>query len=146
MSLGQLSKLNEGMNLPEVKKSVSQENINLYAEASQDFNPIHLDEEFARKTPLGGTIAHGMLVLAYISQMMTVAFGQSWLSSGKLNVRFRAPARPGDTITVSGKIRKIDKGEGQTLVNCHVLCSNQEGESVITGEAEVGVKNDENSH
>ena len=146
MSLGQLSKLNEGMNLPEVKKSVSQENINLYAEASQDFNPIHLDEEFARKTPLGGTIAHGMLVLAYISQMMTVAFGQSWLSSGKLNVRFRAPARPGDTITVSGKICGIDKREGQTLVNCSVLCSNQKGESVITGEAKVEVKGNGSSY
>jgi len=146
MEMGwQLSELSEGMSLPEMKRLVTQEHINLYAEASKDFNPIHIDEDFAKKTPLGGTIAHGMLILAYLSQMMTAAFGRNWLVGGKLNVRFRAPARPGDTITVSGKIHKIDKSEGQTLVNCHVLCSNQEGESVITGEAEVGVKNDENS-
>ncbi len=58
----QLAQLSEGMNLLELKKIVTQENINLYAEASQDFNPIHIDEDFARKTPLGGTIAHGMLI------------------------------------------------------------------------------------
>ncbi len=140
-SLGlSLSELNEGMGLPEIKKSVIQENINLYAEASQDFNPIHIDEEFAKKTPLGGTIAHGMLILAYISQMMTAAFGRSWIIGGKLNVRFRNPARPGDTITVSGKILKVEKNEGQTLINCDVLCHNQNGEPVITGEAKVRVK------
>ena len=138
-SPGQLFELSEGMNLPEVKRTVTQQNINLYAEASQDFNPIHIDEDFAKKTSLGGTIAHGMLILAYVSQMMSAAFGQSWLAGGKLNVRFKAPARPGDTITVSGTIRKLDKSGGQTLVNCDILCSNQDGESVITGEAKVEV-------
>lgn len=145
MSLGQLSELSEGMNLPEVKRVVTQQNINLYAEASQDFNPIHVDEDFAKKTPLGGTIAHGMLILAYVSQMMSVAFGRTWLAGGKLNVRFKTPARPGDTITVSGKICKLDKSEGQTFINCDVLCSNQKGELVITGEAKVEVKNYKNS-
>ncbi len=135
-----LSELNEGMSLPEMKKSVIQENINLYAEASQDFNPIHIDEEFAKKTPLGGTIAHGMLILAYVSQMMTAAFGRNWLTGGKLNVRFRNPARPGDIITVSGKILKVERKDGQTLIKCDVLCRNQNGESVITGEANLRVK------
>lgn len=144
--LGQLPGFTEGMNLPGVKRLVTQQNINLYADASQDFNPIHIDEDFARNTPLGGTIAHGMLILAYVSQMMTAAFGRSWLVGGKLNVRFKVPARPGDTITVSGKIRKLDKNGEQTLINCDVLCSNQKGESVITGEATVGVTNDENSY
>ncbi len=145
MSLGQLSKLRKGMNLPKIRKVVTQENINLYAEASKDFNPIHIDEEFARKTPLGGTIAHGMFILAYVSQMMTFAFGQSWVVGGKLNVRFKVPARPGDTITVSGKISKIDRSDGQTIVSCNVLCSNQTGESVITGEARMEVKSNEDS-
>jgi len=144
-SPGQLSELSEGMNLPEVKKAVTQQNINLYAEASQDFNPIHIDEAFAKETALGGTIAHGMLILAYISQMMTDTFGRNWLSGGKLNVRFKTSARPGDTITASGKIARLDKGRGRILVNCAVLCSNQKGEAVIAGEAKVEVKDDENS-
>lgn len=135
------SNLTEGMNLPEIQKVVTQQNVNLYAEASRDFNPIHIDEEFARKTALGGTVAHGMLILAYISQMMGATFGRNWLAGGKLDVRFKAPARPGDTITVSGRIRSIEKDEGQTLIHCDVFCQNQNGESVITGEAQVVVRN-----
>ena len=129
----------EGMSLPELIKVVRQEKIDLYAEASKDFNPIHIDEDFAKKTPLGGTIAHGMLILAYISQMMTAAFGRDWLSGGKLDVRFKSPARPGDTITVSGEIQRVEKIEGRSLVRCAVDCHNQHGEPVITGEAMVKV-------
>jgi acyl dehydratase len=140
MSLGQLAELSEGMNLHEIKKNITQANINLYAEASQDFNPIHTDKDFAKKTPLGGTIAHGMLILAYVSQMMSAAFGRSWLTGGKLNVRFKTPARPGDTITVSGRISRIEKGEDQTLIRCDVLCRNQNGETVITGGTSVRVE------
>ena len=139
MSLGQLSELSEGMNLPESKKIITQANINLYAEASHDFNPIHIDEDFAKKTPLGGTIAHGMLILAYVSQMMSTAFGRSWLAGVKLNVRFKAPVRPGDTIAVSGTISSIKRSEGQTLIHCYVLCQNQNGEPVITGETSLRV-------
>ncbi len=125
--------------LPTLQKPVSQENINLYARASGDHNPIHINEAFARKTPLGGTIAHGMLVLAYISEMMTKAFGISWLTSGKLNVRFRAPARPGDTITVSGTLRKAEQSGAETVLRYDVLCANHKGEAVITGEASVRI-------
>ena len=144
IGMGQLSELREGMNLPEVKKNVTQGDINLYAEASQDFNPIHIDQDFARNTAAGGTIAHGMLILSYVSQMMTNSFGPSWLAGGRLNVRFKTPARPGDTVTISGKIDKLDQNEGQTLISCNVLCSNQNGETIIVGEARVEVKNDEN--
>ncbi len=140
-----LSELSEGMALPEIKRVVTQENINLYAQASRDFNPIHIDQAFARKTPLGGTVAHGMLILAYVAQMMTAAFGQSWLSGGKFSVRFRAPARPGDTITVSAKIRQVIKSADHTLISCEVLCANQNSQSVITGETQVRIKHNENS-
>jgi 3-hydroxybutyryl-CoA dehydratase len=137
-----LSELNIGTVLPQMQKAVTQEDINLYAKASRDYNPIHIDEEFAKKTPLGGTIAHGMLILAYISQLMTNSFGISWLTSGRLNVRFKAPARPGDVITIEGKITKILDENGQRTISCDVLCSNQKDETVITGEAIVRVKND----
>ena len=140
-----VSDLKDGLNLPELKKQISQEKINHYAAASKDFNPIHIDEDYARKTPLGGTIAHGMMVLAYISQMMTAAFGRHWLTSGQFNVRFKAPARPGDTIIVSGQIRQVEKNVDQSLVDCDVHCQNQAGESVITGEAKVRIGNNENS-
>ena len=132
-----LSDIHQGDSLPSVVKQITQKDINLYAEASGDFNPIHVDESFAAQTPLGGTIAHGMLILAYISEMMTAAFGQSWLSGGKLSVRFKAPARPGDTITTSGKIDSIEHKEGIPYVNCSIESCNQKGETVITGGAVV---------
>ena len=135
-----LNSLTEGTNLPGLEKNIKQENVNLYAEASRDFNPIHIDEEFARNTPAKGRIAHGMLILAYVSEMMTAAFGKDWLAGGRLNVRFRIAARPGDTISISGKVRKLKKNKQATMVTCDVLCSNQNGETVISGEAEVLLK------
>ncbi len=136
-----LNDLREGSDLPGIKKDIKQERVNQYAEASGDFNPIHLDEEFARNTPAGGRIAHGMLILAYASEMMTDAFDRNWLTGGKLNVRFKIPARPGDTITVSGKVTKLEKNEENTLIYCAILCTNQDGETVITGDATVTIKN-----
>jgi 3-hydroxybutyryl-CoA dehydratase len=140
------SEMQIGMNLPGLQKQVTQEDINRYAQASRDFNPIHIDPEFARQTPAGGTIAHGMLVLAYISQMMTEAFGICWLTGGRFNVRFKMPARPGDTLSIAGRVEKIQPEPAETKVICSVLCSNQKGETVISGEAIVRIKKDENSH
>lgn len=136
---GQSFQPKEGADLPPLTKVVTQQHINLYAEASGDFNPVHIDEEFAKKTALGRTVAHGMLILAYVSQMMTNAFGQSWSTSGKLDVRFKAAARPGDTITVSGKVTRLARDNGQMVIACSILCSNEKGEQVITGEAALTV-------
>ena len=139
------SDIKEGASLPELKKEISQDRINRYAEVSGDFNPIHINEEFARGTPLGGTIAHGMMILAFIPQLMTEAFGTAWFTGGKLDARFKAPARPGDIITVSGTIRKIEQGENDTLVDCDIVCCNQNGEEAITGNATMRLTRDENS-
>jgi 3-hydroxybutyryl-CoA dehydratase len=133
------SELQVGSPLPEVKRHITQEMINLYAQASRDFNPIHLNAEFARKTAAGGTIAHGMLNLAFCSQMMTQAFGLDWLENGRFNIRFKLPARPGDDLTVQGKIEKILTESEKTVVNCSILCSNQKGETIISGEAIVRI-------
>ena len=132
-----LSDLHPGGNLPSVVKHISQKEINLYAEASGDFNPIHIDESFAAQTPLGGTIAHGMLILAYVSEMMTGAFGKSWPAGGKLSVRFKAPAHPKDIITITGKIDSIEHKEGIPYVNCGLESRNQRGETIVIGKAAV---------
>ena len=117
-----------------VVKRLSQEQLIRYADASGDHNPIHIDETFARATPFGGTIAHGMLVLASISEMMAAAFGEAWLSGGKLRVRFRAPARPGDTITAGARPQAVR--DSATLIYA-VECRNQDDELLISGTAEV---------
>ena len=114
---------------------LSQAMLNRYADASGDHNPIHTDEAFAKTTPMGGTIAHGMLVLSTISQMMAAGFGERWLTSGTLDVRFRAPARPGDTVTARAK--PVD-GAPAGRQRYSVECVNQRDELLIAGTAEVG--------
>ncbi|MEX0682655.1 MAG: MaoC family dehydratase [Dehalococcoidia bacterium] len=122
-----------GASLPSVTKLITQDKINTYAQAGGDKNPLHTDAEFAARTQFGGTIAHGMLVLAYVSEMLTAAFGEDWLARGRMKIRFRAPARPGDTVTASGNVTFTSGGR----IVCAVECRNSAGELLISGEAEV---------
>jgi len=132
--------LNEGDALPSVERIITQDRIGKYAAASGDFNPIHVDEAFAAESQFGGTIAHGMLVAATISEVMSSAFGQDWLESGRLKLRFRAPVFPGDTITAYGAVKAVREGEGAGEVVCSVGVRRQTGEDAITGEARVRVR------
>ena len=137
-----LTDIREGKNLEPVVKHITQEKINLYAEASGDFNPIHVDESFAATTPFGGTIAHGMLNLAYVSEMMTSAFEKSWLSGGKLRAKFKESARPGDTLTITGKIDCIEKKSDVSYANCVFEVRNQKDQTIVTGEGIVRLLDD----
>jgi 3-hydroxybutyryl-CoA dehydratase len=137
-----LTEIQEGKTLNPVVKHITQEKINLYAEASGDFNPIHIDESFAAKTPFGGTIAHGMLNLAYVSEMMTSAFGQNWLSGGKLRAKFKESARPGDTMTINGKIDCVEQKDDVSYANCSFECRNQKDEAIVAGEVIVKLSSD----
>jgi 3-hydroxybutyryl-CoA dehydratase len=138
-----LRKLNTGGPLTELIRLVTQEQINAYADASGDYNPLHIDPDFAAKTELGGTVAHGMLILAYLSEFMTQNFGETWINSGSLNARFKGAAYPGDTITVSGKVTGVEYEDNYVLVECDVICSNQKEEPVITCITKLKGKNDE---
>ena len=140
LSKSRLPELHPGDALPGIVKLISQERINLYAEASSDFNPIHIDEAFAANTAFGGSVAHGMLILAYVSEMMTLAFGENWFSSGKLTVRFKAPARPKDTVTVRGAVDSTEVKDDNLNFICSINCSNQRQETIVTGTAMVKVK------
>jgi 3-hydroxybutyryl-CoA dehydratase len=125
--------------VPPLSHRVTQEGIRRYAEASGDHNPIHVDEGYARTTPFGGTIAHGMLVLAYLSEMMAAAFGNDWLAGGRLKVRFRAPARPGDTLTARAEPRRARQVSDGRVLEYGIECCNQRGEALVSGTAEVVV-------
>jgi 3-hydroxybutyryl-CoA dehydratase len=132
--------LNEGDVLPSVERTITQERIAKYAAASGDFNPIHVDEAFAADSQFGGTIAHGMLVAAAVSEVMSAAFGLDWLDGGRLKLRFRAPVFPGDTITAYGVVKAVGEGEVTGEVVCSVGVRRQTGEDAITGEARVRVR------
>ena len=132
----QVRTFGENDSLPVVTKTITQEKINRYADASGDHNLLHLDPAFAATTQFGGTIAHGMLGLAYVSEMMTTAFGEAWLKGGRLKIRFRGAARPGDTVTASGRVVRVEGGE----TKCEVECRNQTGDVLVSGDAEVAIR------
>jgi len=119
--------------LPAVEHRVTQAQLAQYADASGDRNPLHLDEEFARSTPYGRPIAHGMLVLAFVSELMTKSFGSAWMRGGKLRTRFRAPVFPGGVVRASGTLRSSDAASA----TYDVTVTDQDGADVITGEATV---------
>ena len=121
--------------LQPVERRITQEQLVQYADASGDHNPLHLDEEFARGTPYGRTIAHGMLVLALVSELMTRSFGEAWLRGGRLKTRFRAPVFPGGAVRASGTLKGLDGG----TATYEVAVTNQDGENVITGDASVAL-------
>ena len=127
----------KGDPLPTIEKVVTQDQIEKYARASGDFNPIHVDHEFAASTQFGGTIAHGMMVAATISEMMVAAFGRNWPESGSMKIRFRSPVKPGQRITTQGSVRRVDEAEGISRISCTVSVVKDDGETAIAGQAEV---------
>lgn len=106
-----------------------------YAEASGDFNPIHLDDDYARQAGLEGTIVHGMLTMAQMAAMVTDWMGEEGIIS-KFNVRFEQIVRPGDMITCSGNIKVRSEN---TLV-CNLEAFNNQQKRVMSGLAHVSLR------
>ena len=120
-------------------RRVTQEQINAYAVASGDHNPLHTDPAFAATTPLGGAVAHGMLVLAWLSALLTEQFGEQWASNGSFRIRFRAPARPGDVLAVSATVRSVQASPAGQRATLDLLVANQDEATVIDGQATLTV-------
>ena len=131
--------MNIGDQLPRVERLIDQDQVERYARASGDFNPVHIDHEFAKSSQFGRTIAHGMLIAASISEVMTTAFKVDWLRSGRMKLRFRAPVFPGDTIVAQGEIKDIRERAAKREAICSVDVRKRDGELVISGEVTVSV-------
>ena len=132
--------------LPSINKTVTHSQIRLYATASGDHNPIHLDEEFASNSHLGQIVAHGMLTLAFLSEMLTVAYGRSWIESGNMKVKFRRPAFPGEQLRTWGKVESNEDQEHCRLIRCSIaLLTCENSEEVIAGTATVRLPHDQES-
>ena len=117
-----------------VSRCISQAQLAEYSEVSGDHNPIHLDLEFAAGTQFGGIIAHGMLTLAFISEMMTASVGPAWLASGSLRARFKGAAYPGDPLETWGTTSKSDDSSNSYSVG---LRNSASGDDLIAGTATV---------
>lgn len=112
---------------------IDQAAINLYAEMSDDFNPIHVDPAFAATTPMGGVIAHGTLSLALLWQALAGTFGHERTCRARMQVRFLRPVRVGDHVIPGGRFEDEDAGKLTVWVR------NQHQEDVILGCVEIPV-------
>ena len=105
-----------------------------YAGASGDFNPIHIDEEFARQVGLPGRILHGLYSMAQVARALTDAGGGPQ-SLRRLSVQFRGMGLPEHELTVTGTVREVSDG----VAIVETVCS-QDGKAIIrNAEAEVAV-------
>jgi acyl dehydratase len=126
--------INEGDSIPDlVKEPVTRVQLVKYAGASGDFNPLHTVEDFAKKAGFDQPIAHGMLSMAFVGQVLT-----DWLPPGalkKLGSRFTAVTFPGDTVTCKGRVvRKYQEG-GENLIEIEVWAETQNGTKTVQGSA-----------
>jgi acyl dehydratase len=124
---------------PLVKPPITQEQLRRYAEASGDYNPIHLDEQAARQVGLDGVIAHGMLSMAFLGQFVTQQIATiPGARIEDLKVRFLNMVRLGDILTCQGtvKARTTREDLGQSIV-IECWAQNQKGDKVTIGEAVV---------
>ena len=116
-------------------REVTDEVIRKFAEVSGDFNPIHLDDEFAKTTRFGKRIAHGMLSGAFISAVLGNEFRERKIVYLSQTMKFVAPVFIGDIVTATGTITNIR--EDKNIVTLETICSNQNGEMLVKGEAAV---------
>ena len=125
---------------PLVKPPITQEQLQRYAQASGDHNPIHLDEAAARRVGLDNVIAHGMLSMAFLGQFVNqqiTDIPEAYLV--QLKVRFMSMVRLDDTLTCHGIVRGRTDDTRQAAVAVECWAQNQKGEKVTTGEAVVAV-------
>lgn len=111
-------------------KTVTEADIVMFAGVSGDFNPIHMCDEYAKKTLFGGRVAHGVIAIGLISAAMTKLPGLS-IFLGDSN-KFLAPVRIGDTITATAEVIAVRKDKG--ILTLKATCTNQRGETVVEGE------------
>ncbi len=104
-----------------------------FAEISGDFNPVHLNDDYAKKTMFRGKIAHGMLLGSFISGILGNEFPGEGTIYLKQDFSFLKPVRYGDCIKICVVVNSID--EEKSRVELQTDCYNQKGEKVLLGKA-----------
>ena len=121
-----------------VTKTITEDDIQTFGDLSGDHNPLHFDEEHARRTRFGQPISHGMLTGSLFSPIIAHQLpgeGAIYLSQ---SLRFVAPVFAGDTITAELTVTRVR--EDKQVITLKGVARNQRGEVVITGESVVLVE------
>ncbi|MDQ3634862.1 MAG: MaoC family dehydratase [Acidobacteriota bacterium] len=118
-----------------VSKEVTDELIKQFADVSGDYNPIHLDEDFAKDTRFGKRIGHGMLTASFISAVLGYKLNVRKLVYLGQTLKFKHPTYIGDTVTAKATVKKIR--EDKPIIKIDTTCENQDGTILIEGEATI---------
>ena len=116
--------------------TVTDEMVQLFAKATGDYNPIHMDEEYAKKTRFGRRIAHGMLTGGFISQVLAMKVHNEGIYLSQ-NMKFMKPVFIGDTLHAEVTLTNFRHRIGVATFETNV--KNQQGDFVVKGEATIMV-------
>ena len=117
---------------------VTQETINRYGELNGDNDIVHYDSAFARAKGFRAPIAHGMMVLGYLSETLREVWGMDWLTTGAVDIRWVGPVYPDDRVTPGGQVLEcIEEPDGGLRITAEVWCDDQDGRRVLVGSASV---------
>jgi len=114
-----------------VKSPVSHLQLVRYAGASGDFNPLHTDPKIGELIGVGGIIAHGMLIMGFVGQLLSDYVGPTTLR--KFDVRFKGMTRLGDVITCTGTITEKYETDVEARIAGKVQATDQNGEVKVAG-------------
>ncbi len=117
----------------EVEHTFTEQDIQTFGDLSGDYNPLHFNDEWAKKTMFGGRIAHGILTAALISNVIGMKLpgtGTIYLSQ---QMRFRKPVKIDDKITA--RVEVIEKDDEKERITLRTTCTNQDKSVVLDGEA-----------
>jgi acyl dehydratase len=114
---------------------LTEADVYLFAGISGDLNPMHVNEEYARTTPFGARVAHGLLTQALAAPLLGMKLPGQGTIAVEMMTRFKAPVYFGDTITVTGEV--VEKIPEKCWVRVALTRLNQRGETVAEGSAVV---------
>ncbi len=133
-----MSDINVGDKIPALElSSITRTTLALYAGASGDHNPAHIDIDFAKMAGMPDVFAHGMLSMAYLGRMLT-----NWQPQAKLrrfSNRFAAITHLQDVITCQGRVVELIEQDGEPLARCEIQAAKATGEQTLIGEALVAL-------
>lgn len=118
-----------------LSRTITADDVEKFAELVGDKNPVHLEEEFARKTCFGKRVAHGMLGASLVSAVLGTKLPGTGTIYLNQTLQFKAPVFLGDTLTATVIVVKVR--EDKPIVTLETTCTNQHGEVVLQGEAVV---------
>lgn len=119
------------------QRVITDEDITEFAEVSGDYNPVHMDEDFAKNTIFKGKIAHGLLAASFISTVLANKLPGPGTIYLKQDLVFKNPVRVGDTITTTLEV--INKEDQTRRITLKTTCLNQKNMVVVDGQALVTV-------